>query len=258
MTTSFVSAGGRSVGRAWDSAAFDAAYVKYLCQEQFPFGTPDYYARYRSRYKLLLERFAQLAPPEPVDVLDMGGGQLSLLCNRLWNDRATVADLPGERQLDYLRTKGLKAITWNLCTGEQPCVASFDFIFFSEVIEHLPVPGYVVLDRLRKALRPGGILVCSTPNFYRLKNIVHLTLGLPILDHMQLPGDSSLGHVIEYSRDGLQWQLEKAGFRNCNVEYRQMHHSPTKLAFRLLSWAGYPLFLFPRFRDNLLATASAP
>ena len=64
------------MGRAWDSAAFDAAYVKHLCQEGFPFGTPDYYARYRSRYKLLLERFAQLAPPEPVDVLDMGGGQL--------------------------------------------------------------------------------------------------------------------------------------------------------------------------------------
>jgi hypothetical protein len=75
---------------------------------------------------------------------------------------------------------------------------------------------------------------------------------------MQLPGEGSLGHVIEYSRDGLQWQLEKAGFRNCSVEYRQMHHLPTKLAFRLLSWAGYPLFLFPRFRDNLLATASAP
>jgi hypothetical protein len=118
------------VGRAWDSAAFDAAYVKHLCQEGFPFGNPDYYARYRSRYKLLLERFAQLAPPEPVDVLDMGGGQLSLLCNRLWNDRATVADLPGERQLDYLRTKGLSAFTWNLCTGEQPCVAKFDCIFF--------------------------------------------------------------------------------------------------------------------------------
>lgn len=246
------------MGRAWDSAAFDAAYVKHLCQEGFPFGSPDYYARYRSRYETLLKRFAQLASPESLDVLDIGGGQLALLCNKLWNDRATVADLPGERQLEYLRTKGITAITWNLCSDEQPCVAKFDCIFFSEVIEHLPVPGYVVLDRLRKALRPGGILVCSTPNFYRLKNIVHLALGLPILDHMQLPGDSSLGHVIEYSRDGLQWQLEKAGFRNCNVEYRQMHHSPTKLAFRLLSWAGYPLFLFPRFRDNLLATASAP
>ncbi|HEY6614643.1 MAG TPA: methyltransferase domain-containing protein [Vicinamibacterales bacterium] len=145
-----------------------------------------------------------------------------------------------------------------ICVPASSRVSRSSIASSSEVIEHLPVPGYVVLDRLRKALRPGGILVCSTPNFYRLKNIVHLALGLPILDHMQLPGDSSLGHVIEYSRDGLQWQLEKAGFRNCNVEYRQMHHSPTKLAFRLLSWAGYPLFLFPRFRDNLLATASAP
>jgi 2-polyprenyl-3-methyl-5-hydroxy-6-metoxy-1,4-benzoquinol methylase len=246
------------MARAWDSATFDAAYVKHFCEEEYPFGTPEYYARYRSRYKMLLERFAQLASVAPVDVLDIGGGQLALLCHKLWNDRATVADLPGEPQLDYLHRKGITAIAWNLCSSDQPCLAKFDFIFFSEVIEHLPIPGYVVLDRLRRALKPGGILVCSTPNFYRLKNIVHLALGLPILDHMQLPGDSSLGHVIEYSRDGLQWQLEKAGFQNCHVEYRQMHHSPTKLWFRLLSWVGYPLFLVPRFRDNLLATASAP
>ena len=246
------------MGRAWDSAAFDAAYVKHLCQEGFPFGTPDYYARYRSRYKLLLERFAQLAPPEPLDVLDMGGGQLHCSATGCGTTaRPSPTSLANVSWIISARKGSVPSL--GICVPASSRVSrSFDCIFFSEVIEHLPVPGYVVLDRLRKALRPGGILVCSTPNFYRLKNIVHLALGLPILDHMQLPGDSSLGHVIEYSRDGLQWQLEKAGFRNCNVEYRQMHHSPTKLAFRLLSWAGYPLFLFPRFRDNLLATASAP
>lgn len=246
------------VGRAWDSAAFDSAYFKHFCESGFPLGTPDYYARYRSRYKMLLKRFARLASPEPLDVLDIGGGQLALLCHKLWKDRATVADLPGEPQLEYLRANGISVITWNLCSEHQPCVAKFDFIFFSEVIEHLPIPGYVVLDRLRQALRPGGVLICSTPNLYRLKNIVSLALGLPIFDNMQLPGETSLGHVIEYSRDGLQWQFEKAGFQNCTVEYRQMHHSPTKMTFRLLSWIGYPLFLVPRFRDNLLATASAP
>jgi SAM-dependent methyltransferase len=246
------------MARVWNSAAFDAAYQKFVCRDEFTFGTPEYYARYRSRYRMLLELFASLAPTEPVDVLDVGGGQLALLAHKLWDDRAWVSELPGSSQLDYLSSQGVSPVLWNLCTTEQPCVGQFDFIFFSEVIEHLPIAGYVVLERLRKALKPGGILICSTPNLYRLKNIVHLALGLPIFDHMQTPEDGSLGHVIEYSRDHLQWQLERAGFLGCKVEYRQMHHSPTQLVFRVMSWIGYPLFLVPRFRDNLLAIASAP
>jgi 2-polyprenyl-3-methyl-5-hydroxy-6-metoxy-1,4-benzoquinol methylase len=126
------------------------------------------------------------------------------------------------------------------------------------LIEHLPLPGHVVLQRLRRALKPGGMLICSTPNVARMRNILHLVLGRPIMDHMDLPGPNSLGHVIEYSRDDLQWQLEKAGFRDCTVEYHQMHHLPVKPVHRVLSCMGYPLFLVPHFRDNLVAVAVAP
>ena len=40
-----------------------------------------------------MKRFCDLASPIPIDVLDIGGGQLALLCKKLWNDRACVADL---------------------------------------------------------------------------------------------------------------------------------------------------------------------
>jgi hypothetical protein len=33
--------------------------------------------------------------------------------------------------------------------------------------------------------------------------------------------------VLEYSRDHLDWQMKRAGFTRCRVEYSQMHHSPT-------------------------------
>ena len=159
---------GRGVmARQWDSKAFDATYARWLSDGSFPFGTAEYYTRYRSRYKALLKRFSQLAPAEPVDVLDVGGGQLALLASKMWNDRCSVSELPGEPQLEYLRTFGIRPVVWNLCKQEQPCVAAFDFIFFSEVIEHLPIPGYLPLRLLRKALRPGGILICSTPNMPR-------------------------------------------------------------------------------------------
>jgi SAM-dependent methyltransferase len=154
---------------------------------------------------------------------------------------------------------GVETIHWNLCKSEPPFIAKFDFVFFSEVIEHLPIPGYVVLERLRKVLRPDGVIICTTPNLYRLRNVVYMVLGRPIFDYFQYPDeDIALSHVLEYSRDHLDWQFNKAGFTRCRVEYSQMHHLPTNPLFRPLACLGYPLHLVPRWRDNLVATAYAP
>ena len=247
--------------RKWDAKKFDATYTDLICQSAFAvhFGPPGYYSRYRSRYKTLVKRFCSLAPATPVDVLDIGGGQLALLCKHLWGDDACVADINFGRPLfNYLRSQGVQAMQWDLCQVEQPFTESFDFIFFSEVIEHLPLPGHIVLERLRRALKPGGILICSTPNFYRLRNVVYVALGRRIYDYWRMPEGSGLSHVIEYSRDHLQWQFEKAGFKDCHIELYQMHHSSTNPVFRLALWIGYPLFLIPRFRGSLLAIAHAP
>jgi SAM-dependent methyltransferase len=154
---------------------------------------------------------------------------------------------------------GVETVEWNLCKTDPPFCRQFDAIFFSEVIEHLPIPGYVVLERLRKALRPGGVIICTTPNLYRLRNVVYMAFGIPIFDYFQYPDSATaLGHVVEYSRDHLEFQFKKTGFTRPRVEYSQMHHSPTNLLFRPIAWLGYPLHIVPRWRDNLVATAYAP
>jgi 2-polyprenyl-3-methyl-5-hydroxy-6-metoxy-1,4-benzoquinol methylase len=249
------------MARTWNSKKFKAAYEDLICQSPFAvhFGSPDYYSRYRLRYQRFLRSFCELAPPTAVDVLDIGGGQLALLCKHLWADRACVADIAICGPLfDYLQSQSVEAVQWDLCKAEQPFIGQFDFIFFSEVIEHLPLPGHVVLERLRRALKPGGTLICSTPNFYRLRNVVYLALGLPIFDYFRMPEESGLSHVIEYTRDHLQWQLEKAGFKDCHVSLCQMHRSSTNPLFRIMSWIGYPLLVVPRFRAALFAVARAP
>jgi SAM-dependent methyltransferase len=52
---------------------------------------------------------------------------------------------------------------------------SFDLVVCFEVIEHVPNPG-AVLDELKRVLRPGGLLVVSTPNrdVYMPGNPYHL------------------------------------------------------------------------------------
>jgi 2-polyprenyl-3-methyl-5-hydroxy-6-metoxy-1,4-benzoquinol methylase len=193
-----------------------------------------------------------------VDVLDVGGGQLAVLCAKLWNDHAAAADLPGPH-LAYMALQGIDTFHWNLCKSEAPFDKTFDFVFFSEVIEHLPIPGYVALERLRKILRPGGVLICTTPNLYRLRNVVFMALGKPIFDYFRYPDeDTALLHVLEYSHDHLDWQFKKAGFTDYRVEYSYMHHLPTNPLYRPLALLGYPLHLVPRWRDYLLVTAHAP
>jgi SAM-dependent methyltransferase len=244
------------MARVWNSKDFDSVYSEFVCP-RFGLAVADYCTRYRSRFETLIQRFCDLAPPTPIDVLDVGGGQLALLCKKLWNDRSCVADLV-PWHFDYLKSHGVETVQWNLCDSAQAFSQQFDVIFFSEVIEHLPVPGHLVLEKLRRALKPKGIVICSTPNFYRIRNLVYVALGLRIFDYFHMSEDRSLGHVIEYSRDHLQWQFKKAEFEDCRIEFCQMHHSPNNPVFRIMSFIGSPLFLVPRFRDNLLAIARAP
>ncbi len=242
----------RSVNNSGFREAFDRLIVQGRFNEE-----PRYYPRYRTRYQRIIELFASLALEPPCAVLDVGGGQLAVLINALWGDPCTVADIGGDH-LNYVANLGIRTAQWNLCSNDQPFTNEFDVVLFSEVIEHLPIPGHVVLERLRKCLKPGGLLLCTTPNLYRLRNIIYLAAGVPIFDNFHFPNERGLGHVLEYSKQHLQWQLQRAGFCDISVVLQQFHHHPHRLVPRILSWPFYPLFLVPRFRDNLVATAPAP
>ena len=145
------------MARPWKPRDFDSLYERFICQDEMQFGGRAYYLRYRSRFKECIRRFAALAPVQPVDVLDVGGGQLALMCAKLWNDHGVAVDLPGPH-LSYMAKHGVETIQWNLCKSELPSEAKFDFVFFSEVIEHLPIPGYIALERLRRFYGPAASL----------------------------------------------------------------------------------------------------
>jgi SAM-dependent methyltransferase len=244
------------MARPFDVRQFRAEYERWICGGRFN-ESPEYYPRYRSRYEGILRRFAAHASPESCDVLDVGGGQLALLCARLWGDRPTVADVAVE-PLGYLRENGVETVRWNLAQDEAPFERRFGTAFFAEVIEHLPIPGYVALQRLRRTLEPGGLLLCTTPNFYRLRNVVYVAIGKRIYDHIRAAEEGPLGHVIEYDAPRLRWQLDRAGFSVVRIELCYFEHQPHQPVFRVLSWLGKPLFLVPRFRDCIVAIARSP
>ena len=88
------------------------------------------------------------------------------------------------------------------------------------------MPGHVALRRLRAILCPGGLLLCSTPNLYRLRNIVYLVRGRALFDRFDLPGVRGYGRVLEYSAEHLAWQFGRAGCVDYAVELRDFTHVP--------------------------------
>jgi SAM-dependent methyltransferase len=92
----------------------------------------------------------------------------------------------------------------------------FSVVTFSEVLEHLPVEqvGFV-FSELARVVRPGGILIVSSPNQASLENRIKLLKGKSILD-MPNPIDSLggvFGHIRLYTPSEIKPTVSKLGFR---------------------------------------------
>jgi SAM-dependent methyltransferase len=234
---------------------FDEIYDSCIIGGGF-FESDEYYRLERERYWRSLCWFSQLNTPPPSSILEIGGGQLALLCKFLFGDNCTVADVSREYAAPLQRV-GVDVIEFDLAApGSSPMGREFDVVFLLEVIEHIPLPAHVVIERIKPLLKPNGILFLTTPNLFRARNVIRMFLGVEFLDRFTIaePG-RGLGHQLEYSAEHLRWQLERAGMEVVMLAHdhlgRTGHSTKARLARRLLS----PLDLRPIWRDGLVAAA---
>lgn len=244
---------GRST--ALDRRKFDELYDSAVIGAGF-FESDEYYRLERERYWRSLQFFARLPLPSPARILEVGGGQLAVMCKNLFGDDCTVGDI-SKRFSSPLDRQGIPLIECNLLSDDFPDAREqFDALALLEVIEHLPLPPYVVLDRVKKFLKPGGVIFITTPNLFRLRNLARMIAGVEFLDRFMLPmPGQGLGHQLEYSAEHLKWQIEQAKLELILLEHDELGHaghSPkARLARKLLS----PLTARPRWRDELVAAA---
>ena len=246
--------------RAFTRAAFNAVYDKAVATGEAGafLEVPNYYEADRERFYRTLKHVAALELPRPARVLEVGGGQIAMLCKELFGDEGVVGDV-SEKFAEKVTKHGVGFLKLNLLDDDLPAEehGSFDLVVLCEVLEHLPIPGHLAMEKVCRWLRPGGKTLVTTPNLYRFRNVVRLLRGQKIFDRFHFPdGGHCPGHQLEYSADHLRWQLETAGLRVDYVNLEQLSNRGHSLKARLGRMAARPLFVNPRWRDNLVACAT--
>ena len=86
--------------------------------------------------------------------------------------------------------------------------ATFDAVIFSEVLEHLVEPGEV-LKKLARFVRPGGLLLASSPNISHWRVIRELLMGRFLLTDQ---GVLDRTHLRWFTPESYAELAERAGF----------------------------------------------
>jgi SAM-dependent methyltransferase len=155
-------------------------------------------------------------------------------------------DLLSSRKAAFPQVRWAVADAYPLAFRE----ASFDALFAGELIEHLldPRPG---LQEFRRVLRPGGVLILTTPNRLRLANLA---------DGSERP--YSPDHLSELSHDEVRGLLDAEGFEvvhatGLHLELMLNWLSPQPKLDRLQRRWNRP-WAIPLMRVLLAAGALAP
>ena len=244
--------------RAFSRPGFHDAYSRLVLSNDF-FESPDYYYQQESRYRRTLQYLVRLHLPKEAQIFEIGGGQIALLCQHLFGDRGTVGDV-SEKYAESVTRHGVKFVKFDLLNDHFPEGRSYDAIVLCEVVEHLPVPLCTVLERLLPLLNSGGFVFITTPNLYRLRNLVRMASGRKIFCPFFYPEPGRiLGHVLEYTRDHLCWQLERSGLEQIEIRHIQLCNRGSTLKTRLLRVVASPLLhVRPLWRDQLVAWGRKP
>jgi SAM-dependent methyltransferase len=192
--------------------------------------------RARRQARMLAAVLAQRTGPQRIVDVGCGDGTATQLVKRL-DPRNTVIGVDWSAMaLVQARARGLLVIQGGVDASGLPLPdSSADVVIMSELIEHL-VDTDAAVDEAHRVLRPGGILLLSTPNLAAWFNRGLIGLGIqPVFSEVSLrgiygrPGHEVVGHLRLFTRRALVEFLTARGFRCERVEGATYHDVPRPL-----------------------------
>ncbi len=237
-------------------------------------GKAEYFRLHRYRFATML-RAIDAAPGAHVLEVGVTPGQFTRLLVGAGYQVSGI-DLDPFTRRELWRGLGVHVPQANLEQGALPWSdASFDWIVFSEVIEHLVFSPLPLLREFRRVLKPGGRVLITTPNELYLKSRLR-ALGRILLwqslhtreefeSQMLLEGQARYTtHSRTYTMAELAWLVEQAGLRIVRRSYaapwEKVGLEPRRLLRHPLRFAAKAGFaactaLLPPTRSMLLIIA---
>ncbi len=165
----------------------------------------------------------------PPRVLDVGAqfGSLTVYAVKLGCHAAAVDYGPAAKV--FQKVAADHGVDYKECdVGAEPLPFSdnqFDFVSYTDVMEHHPFSPKRVLQEIHRVLVPGGRVIVVTPNHASLYNRLKLFFGGSVNDDFDYFFDMCAeeriyeGHHREYTRAELTAALRRAQFhvRECRV-----------------------------------------
>jgi SAM-dependent methyltransferase len=238
--------------------AFNRVYDTVISSDEF-FEGQDYYRHFKDRYWNTLKYIGECLGPSQSRLLDVGSGQFAVLAKHLFGVQAEVVDID-TRHTRVLSENAIPFRKADLSRDELDPELSYDVVVLAEVIEHVPKPPYLVFEAIHRALSPGGFLIVTTPNLYRLRNLVRMATGRRIFDYFVVPEqDGPLGHFLEYSQDQIEWHVRRAGFQLHRSELSQLSLGGATPFARIARRSLAPVFAVrPLWRDSIVVIGHKP
>lgn len=232
-------------------AEFDAAYDELILGRVFV-EYPDYYVMSRARFWQCFQRIDALPLREGARVVDVGGGIMAVLLHRLKGFQALVGDV-NDTAGNEIRDLGIGYQIIDLFAGQIDTDEPFDLVVLQEVIEHIPVPPYIVLGKLKAIIKSGGYLVLTTPNGHRLRNVMYMLAGREILGLYKYPApNEALGHQHEYTMWQMKWQADNSGLSLTSAEYYEDGFKGATAKARAARALLSPLTRIDRLKNGLM------
>lgn len=160
----------------------------------------------------------ELGRVAPGRLLDIGAyyGLIAGVANRIgWRVAAVDAYPIPEFSSLRIPERNVECAIYNACTDTLPFPdESFDAVLLSEVLEHLMYSPLPMFREIRRVLRPGGVLLLSTPNPAGLGKLIGLARGRAMLEpHIEqlLAEDQAYEHkgltFLRNNRESKIWTV---------------------------------------------------